>query len=505
MFPGGSNPDNNLAERVLIAVGGGLLTVAPFLTWVSVVLLGDFNLTGLLSAAHASVAIAYGVTGIGVALILVAVLGRSMEGVRITALVCGAVVLLLGGYATYGLVRAVSGSAGLGQIGPGPILAVVGSVLLIVPPIVAYSRRPARVFVPGQVAPWRPPSWLPVVVGVVVASAVAWIPYHAGVNSYCGTAVGAAFKHRAPNPSETPPSNVASQFQQDQSAISAAQAAVNQQSQADASASQQQNSADSLGAQAQQADNAASNLGGTVSQDQGTVSSDQSTVSSDQYTVNGDQSTVQNEQQTISNDQTTLQNDQQTLASDQQAGVDTTFDQQTITNDQQTLANDQQTLATDQATMARDQQALQNDQATLSQANATMASDQKAMASAQANSSQLDQQAQSAENSAQNAASNAAQGDQSTQQQLSSAQQQLSTDQQNWQDTYQGELTSAQNYNTALSSCQSQADGHFIASGIIAGIAAGLTGLLFVLRRRQSPNPPTWGPPSAPFQPNPYG
>ena len=242
MLPSGPSTGsaNMVAERVLIALGGALLTVAPYLTWLHVVILGDFNLTGLLSAGHATVAIAYLVTALGVALVLMAVLARSIDAIRITALVCGSVVLLAGGYATYGLVRAVSVSAGLGQVGPGPIMAVVASVLLVVPPLVAYAQRPPVPFIPRRPV-WQSPLWLPAVVGGLIGAAVAWVPYHAGVHSYCGTAVGAAFKRPAAVPSDTPPSNVAAHLKADQTAVSSAQQTADAQSEADAAATQQQN------------------------------------------------------------------------------------------------------------------------------------------------------------------------------------------------------------------------------------------------------------------------
>jgi hypothetical protein len=473
MFPSTTNTDGHeLTERILIALGGALLTVAPYLTWLRVVIVGDFNLSGLLSAAHSTVAIPYFVTALGVALVLIAVLARSIDTVRVTALTSGSIVLLAGSFATYGLVRGVSNSAGLGQVGPGPIMAVVASVLLIVPPLVDYVRQPHASPIPEHV--WRRLSLLPAITAVLIGAAVAWVPFHAGVNNYCGTAVGAALKNPAPLPSSTPPTAVAAQLQQDQAAVTAAKDAVNAQSNADANASHGQSAADTLSAQAQQADTAASNA-------ENTVAGDQSTVSGDQATVDSDQSTVNNDQQTIANDQTTLNNDQQTLASDQQAGNDTTGDQQTI-------ATDQQTLATDQATQAKDQQTVRNDQAALSGAATTLAADQKTRARDQATAKQLDQKAQDAESSAQGVSASTAQQDQTTQQQLSDAQQRLTTDQQNWQATYQQAFTTARVYDTALSSCRSQANGHLITAGVIAAAGIAVTAWLIFRRRRATPD-----------------
>ena len=488
MFPSRTTEISNpIVERVLIALGGLLVTVAPFLTWLHVVILGDFNLTGLLSAAHASAALAYLVSAAGVALVLIALLARSIDFVRMTSLVSGSIILLVGGYATYGLVRAVSGAAGLGQVGAGPLMGVIGAVLLIVSPAVGILHRPSRT------NPW----WLPAAAALVIASALAWLPYHTGVNNYCSSAVGVAFKNPKLLPSDKPPSVVAAQLQSDQAAVTAAQGAMNSQQQRDGQVTEQQNAADSLNGKAQQADASASNLQSTVSDDQNAISNDQDTLQSDQSTAQADQQTVQDDQTTISTDQTTLQNDQQTLTSDQKAGLDTTYDNQAIATDQQTLSNDQATLSKDQTTVANADQTVQSDQATLNQAQANLASDQNALSAAQGTAGQLDQSAANAENAAQNASQNSTQADQTVQQQLSDAQQQLSTDQQNWQNTYQAELTAARNYNSATSACQHQANNHFIAAGAIATFGACLSFALYVNRRRHGP-PQHWYPPAAP-------
>jgi hypothetical protein len=477
------NPYNSsgMAERVLVAVGAALIIVCPYLPWLHVIILGDFNLTGLLSAAHGSAAIAYLVSALGLGLLLVALLARSMEGVRVTALVAGSIVLLVGAWATYGLIRAVSSSAGFGQVGVGPIMGVVGGILLVVPPIVGYAQRPPVPFVPGR-KPWRNPFWIPAAAALVIAIALAWMPYHAGVSNYCGTAVGAAFKSNKPIPSDNPPADVESQLHQDQAAVAAAQAAIAGQQQGDTQAAQQQNTAAALSAQAQQADTNASDLEATVSEDQGTLDGDQATV-------DGDKSTVQADQESISSDQSSLQTDQQMLATDQASGSYTGSDRFAIQQDQQNLSRDQ-------ANLAKDQQTLNSDQATLKTAQAKLASDQKALSAAQTQSSQLDQQAQNAETSAQSASSNAAQQDASSEQQLDHDQRQLASDQADWNDTYVGDLAAAHDYNANLSHCQGQADGHFIAIGIILALGTALTLFLLRNRRRQVPPPPTWFPPA---------
>lgn len=479
MFPYRSRYDgydpNFISERVLIAVGAALITVSPYLSWLHVVILGDFNLTALLTAGRWPVALAYAVSGVGVGLLLLAVLGRTIDTVRGVSLSVGAILLLVGGDATYGLVQAVSKSAGLGQVGVGPIMAVVGSILLIVPPIVGFNRRPVGMYAPAPA--WRSPRWLPAAGGVVIALGLTWLPFHAGVGNYCGTPVGASFKSKAPAPSPTPPLSVQAQLSSDQAAVDSAQAKVNADQNGDNAATQQQSSAEALSNQAQQAGSNSLNIQDQVYQDQATVEGDQSTLS-------GDQLTVQSDQSTLSSDQSLLQTDQQQLASDQASGFDTSYDQTAISTQQQSIANDQ-------ATLTKDQQTEQADQAALNQVQAKLASDQKAQSAADANAANLDQQAQNASTSALNASMNAAATDSTDKEALSQAQSALQSDQDSWQNTYQEQLTAADNYNTALRDCQNQTESHYLAAAIIAALG-GIISALLLFRRPRSTPPPVW-------------
>lgn len=480
MFPNRADGYNRvLGERILVAVGGALLTIAPYLTWISVVILGSFNLTGLLGAGHAYQWISYLVSAVGLGVVLVAVLVPSMFAVRVTALSIGSVLLLGGGLFIYGLVRAVSDSAGLGQMGVGPVTALAGSLLLVIPPIVGLSQRPTQPWYPG--APRRVlPVWVPAAAGLLIALLVTWTPGHAGAGNYCGTPIGAAFKSDQKLPSDTPPPATQAQLSQDAAAVSSAQQALDQQQQGGSQAQHEQNAADAASAQAQQADQAATAASSQVDQDQLTVSEDQSKVAEDQATVDGDQSTV-------ASDQSMVQLDQQTLNSDQAAGYPTSFDQTE-------LNQAQQTESADQATEARDQQTLNSDQAALSKAQAKQQSDQNAASAAQQNANQLDQQSQTAQNAAANASANAEASQLSAQQQLDQATQQQDEDNQTWQDAYQTELTAARAYNADLGACQHQANVHFIAAGLIGGIGGAMSVLILLRRRRQSP--PSWPSPA---------
>ncbi len=498
--------ENWAAERILVAVGAALIIVSPYLPWIHVVILGDVNLTQLLAAAHSVQAVSYVVSAVGLGLLLVAVLARSMQTVRVWALTIGSVVLLFGGYATYGLIRAVSASAGLGAMGIGPIMAVVGSVLLIVPPIVGFSRAPVPYRPPVPL--WRSPAWTPTVVAALIGLGLAWLPFHSGVRNYCGTAVGVSFKSPEATPSSKPPQAVQARFQYDQAAVAAAQSDVAAQQASDGAASQQQSSADALIAQAQQADSNVNSLEQTLSNDEGAASQDQGTLSGDQgsleaakSTVQDDQATVASDQQNIAQAQAQLQTDQQQLQSDQSAGLYTGGDQFSVSTDQQNIAQYQATLGQDQATLQKDQSAagqaqntVKKDQAALNQAEAIVANDQQKLAAAQQASNSADAQAQSAQDQANSAAAASAQADQAAQQQLQAAQQQLSSDTDAWQARYQAELDSVHAYNASLSSCQSQASDHFVAATAI-GVVGGLltSGLLFRRKRyhRASPDPGT--------------
>lgn len=338
MFPSSPGQRNNLVvERALIGIGAILVIVAPYMPWVRVVILGSFNLTGLLSAAHSFVGVAYLISALGLAVLLVAVLARSVPLVRGLSISVGATLLLAGGYVVYGLVRAVSDSAGLGQLEVGPIVGVIGSILMTVPPLVGSIQESNATYMAKQHR-WQNAQWLPAIGAIAIGSAIAWIPYHAGVNNYCGSAVGVEAKQPIRLPSANPPASVASVLSQDQAAVAAAQIVVDQESQTNASASQKQSAADALSNQANQAADQVSTLEGTVNEDGGTVQGDEGTVQ-------GDQSTVQSDENEINLDQSTLQADQQFLTSDQQSGYSTAIDEQSVANDNQTLSNDQASLS----------------------------------------------------------------------------------------------------------------------------------------------------------------
>src|SRR5690349_24706635 len=98
--------------RLLVGVGGVLLAVSPFLTWMRVVLRGDLNLFSLSDAAHSARGWAWAPVAIGAIAGLVAV-KAPLSALRPVAAVGG----LLTGLAAVGLLvdlgRAVDKAAGL--------------------------------------------------------------------------------------------------------------------------------------------------------------------------------------------------------------------------------------------------------------------------------------------------------------------------------------------------------------------------------------------------------
>lgn len=472
-----------LRERVLIFVGAILLIICPYLPWLHVVILGDFNLTGLLAAAHYSQAIAYIVTGVGVAVLLVTVLAKSVRLIAAIAITVGIVFALLGGDTTYGMIRAVSASAGLGQMGVGPILGVLGAVFLIVPAIVVFARSAG--WRAESIPLWRAPQWIPLIIGLIITAGLVFLPYHAGVGNYCGTPVGASFKAKDSLPSETPPASVSSQLSADQQALTAAKNQLNGDESGAGSAQEEQNNADALSNKADQAESNATNLQQTVYSDQNTVDTDQSTVEDDQSTIDGDQSA-------LSGDQSALQTDEQALSQDSADGLDTSFDTETINQDKQQVASDQ-------ATLNRDKQQLTADQAALGKANQQLATDNAALNSANNSANSLSNQSQAAENNAANDQEQAQNTVSEDQQNVSDAQSQLNDDEQSWQNSHQSELEAATTYNHNLDACVSQARSRYIAAGI-ATVLGGLITILLLWRRDQ-PYGPDSGPSPQDFSP----
>jgi len=72
---------------MLVCIGGALLAVPPFLTWLNVALLGSLNLFQVLSGSHRSAALAWLAVGTGGTAALIAYISEDLQNtVRAIAL-----------------------------------------------------------------------------------------------------------------------------------------------------------------------------------------------------------------------------------------------------------------------------------------------------------------------------------------------------------------------------------------------------------------------------------
>jgi hypothetical protein len=123
-------------------LGGGVaLAIAPFLTWVNVVLLGNLSLFQLFTAAGRSDGLAWGAVIAGGAASFAAWREGSSAVVRWTGLAVG----LLGGalavYALAGLRHDIREAHGLAAIGIGPYIAIAGCSAMVLGALVSKGKR----------------------------------------------------------------------------------------------------------------------------------------------------------------------------------------------------------------------------------------------------------------------------------------------------------------------------------------------------------------------------
>jgi hypothetical protein len=456
-----------LLERTLIACGALLAGLSPFVPWFHVPSLGDLNLIRLASRGHVHSVIVVAPTILAIPSLSVAVAARRMQTVRVTSLTIGLAISVASVYATWGLLDAITWLDSLGQIGLGPIIALIGAALMVVPAIVGHIHEPVN----ALDRPAKLPRWLPAALAVPIAAAIAWVPDHAGPSNYCGTPAGALFKGHQPPPPPDPPLGVASRLSADQSAIGKAQKALSAARLREVTASEQQSAADAASANASNAQSSAVGAASNVSQDQADVAADQVIVQSDQGAIAVDLGL-------IGSDQSSVQTDQQILAFDRANGLPTAFDQTE-------LAGNQQALAKDQASFARDQATLAADRAKVNQAKAHESIDRRSAESAQVRAEAADHQAQASQNRAERVASTAAHALSVARQLLGDAQQKLATDRRIWSDKYNTELAVVQIYNSKLSACQTRASDRFVASGGLAAAGVAVTVALVLARRRR--------------------
>lgn len=127
--------------RELILGGGIALAVAPFLTWVTVVLIGNLSLFQLFTASGRSGGLAWAGVVAGGTAAFVAWQERSEVTVRLTGFAVG----LLGGalaiFALTSLRHDIRETDGLAAIGIGPYVAVGGCIAMVVGAAMARRRN----------------------------------------------------------------------------------------------------------------------------------------------------------------------------------------------------------------------------------------------------------------------------------------------------------------------------------------------------------------------------
>jgi hypothetical protein len=154
----------------MVALGGALVALSPFLAWVHVVFIGNLTLFQLLRAAGHSASLGWWAVVVGVSIGVVALVFHDAPSVVATwAIGVAVVAAAVAGPNTYDMVRFVNASDGLLGVGPGVIAAAVGETLLVAGGIAAlgFHPLPTHATVPGpQVPPgWQgpqvPPGWYP--------------------------------------------------------------------------------------------------------------------------------------------------------------------------------------------------------------------------------------------------------------------------------------------------------------------------------------------------------
>jgi hypothetical protein len=102
--------------------------VAPFLSWVHVILLGNLDLFNLISATHSRLVWALIPMGLAFAVLVGAL--RGSRGSRALTVISGVVGALVNGVLLVALLHELRHAYGLAQVGSGPWIGVGGAVLM---------------------------------------------------------------------------------------------------------------------------------------------------------------------------------------------------------------------------------------------------------------------------------------------------------------------------------------------------------------------------------------
>lgn len=141
-----------------MAVGGALVAVGPFISWVSVPLLGSLNLFSLLAASEGAEGVAWFPVVIGGLVFLTAMAAGDGAAARTFSVIGGLLIGLLGIPLAISLANEVGRSGGFAQLGLGSWMTVAGAVLMFVGAVSGTTKaRPhkpkSRRHVPEKPAP----------------------------------------------------------------------------------------------------------------------------------------------------------------------------------------------------------------------------------------------------------------------------------------------------------------------------------------------------------------
>jgi hypothetical protein len=148
--PFAQRPSSAAPSRAAVLGGAALVLIAPFFSWVHVILLGDLSLFNLISAAHASALWALIPMALALA-VIVASLRRSRRA-RALGVTAGVVAALIDGLFLVALLHDVRNAYGLAQVRIGPWIGVGGAVLMF-----GASLRARRIEVEADALPTAPP------------------------------------------------------------------------------------------------------------------------------------------------------------------------------------------------------------------------------------------------------------------------------------------------------------------------------------------------------------
>jgi hypothetical protein len=138
--------DMNLAGPIVAAAAGCVLAVSPLLSWARIVLIGDLNAFQLLQLGNESTTPAWIVVLVGLAAAILSLTTRRRVGGQVAVLLIGLIAAaLFVAFAVYWFDQLT----GLGYVvtsGPGPVVAVVGSLGIVIGGVVGVltSRRLTR-------------------------------------------------------------------------------------------------------------------------------------------------------------------------------------------------------------------------------------------------------------------------------------------------------------------------------------------------------------------------